>query len=279
MDTFKEKTEELAKLSSCLDTLKRMSIGRNESEKYFMKSTELLLAEEALKLTSEIEQMLIVDVNSNNEYLEGVERELAENSTEFSSVETCLDGESNAPESSVSEESIYGTLTDNDLCESHIENTIVEEQGVEVAIEESIDNGQEVESINCEQSVDLDDNILAEVEQQQEAETDVEEISVDELPQSDVFAETMSEKQPFSQPLVDEKPKVKDLKQSLSIADRFRFQREIFGGSGERMSDALSKINAMETLDEAIKFADESLSFDRDNKTGQDFIAFLKRRF
>ena len=279
MDTFKEKTEELAKLSSCLDTLKRMSIGRNESEKYFMKSTELLLAEEALKLTSEIEQMLIVDVNSNNEYLEGVERELAENSTEFSSVETCLDGESNAPEISVSEESIYGTLTDNDLCESHIENTIVEEQGVEVAIEESIDNGQEVESINCEQSVDLDDNILAEVEQQQEAETDVEEISVDELPQSDVFAETMPEKQPFSQPLVDEKPKVKDLKQSLSIADRFRFQREIFGGSGERMSDALSKINAMETLDEAIKFADESLSFDRDNKTGQDFIAFLKRRF
>lgn len=72
--------------------------------------------------------------------------------------------------------------------------------------------------------------------------------------------------------------KVEDVKQAISIGDRFRFQRELFGGNGEEMNKALNYINQLYSMDEVLSFLSK-YRWEKDNETAEDFRQIIRRKF
>ena len=73
--------------------------------------------------------------------------------------------------------------------------------------------------------------------------------------------------------------KIIDLKASITLGDRFRFQRELFGGNGEKMNKAISDFNSFETMDEAQDYIAKNFEWPLDNDAVSDFIQLLQRRY
>jgi len=73
--------------------------------------------------------------------------------------------------------------------------------------------------------------------------------------------------------------KIQDIKQAISIGDRFRFQRELFIGNGEDMNKTLNYINQLATLDEVMSFLSTKYNWDYSNETADDFNQILRRKF
>ncbi len=72
---------------------------------------------------------------------------------------------------------------------------------------------------------------------------------------------------------------ITDLKQAISIADRFRFQRELFANNGEAMIKALDALNACTTFAEAEQLLINRLNLPPDNPATTDFIELVHRKF
>lgn len=73
--------------------------------------------------------------------------------------------------------------------------------------------------------------------------------------------------------------KIIDLKSSITLGDRFRFQRELFGGNGEKMNKAISDFNSFETMAEAQSYIAKNFDWPLDNDAVSDFIQLLQRRY
>lgn len=73
--------------------------------------------------------------------------------------------------------------------------------------------------------------------------------------------------------------KVEDIRKALSVSDRFRFQRELFGNNAEKMNATLDKINSCVTSDEAADFLNDNFDWDPEDATVMDFLKVLSRRF
>ena len=73
--------------------------------------------------------------------------------------------------------------------------------------------------------------------------------------------------------------KIIDLKSSITLGDRFRFQRELFGGNGEKMNKAISDFNSFETMTEAQSYIAKNFDWPLDNDAVSDFIQLLQRRY
>lgn len=71
---------------------------------------------------------------------------------------------------------------------------------------------------------------------------------------------------------------VTDIRQAVSIGDRFLFQRELFGGNGEKLQQVLSELDVLHTFDEAVN-AIEKFGWDKQSPTYELFINVLHRRF
>ncbi len=76
-----------------------------------------------------------------------------------------------------------------------------------------------------------------------------------------------------------ERRNASDLRRAFSLNDRFRFQRELFGNSGEKMEAALTALNRMDNLGEALHYVSDVLQKDMENETVKEFVAFLEKRF
>ena len=72
---------------------------------------------------------------------------------------------------------------------------------------------------------------------------------------------------------------VEDIRQAISLGDRFLFQRELFAGNGELMQKTLDEINALGSLNEAMAYVEEHFEWDKDSTAEQLFENVLKRRF
>ncbi len=73
--------------------------------------------------------------------------------------------------------------------------------------------------------------------------------------------------------------KITDIKQAISIGDRFRFQRELFKGNGEEMNRTLNYINQLATFEEASSFLMSKYGWDKANENVNDFLQLVRRRF
>jgi hypothetical protein len=73
--------------------------------------------------------------------------------------------------------------------------------------------------------------------------------------------------------------KITDIKQAISIGDRFRFQRELFKSNGEDMNKTLTYLNQLATLDEAMSFLKSKYGWENSNEAVEDFYQIVKRKF
>ena len=71
---------------------------------------------------------------------------------------------------------------------------------------------------------------------------------------------------------------VDDIRQAISLGDRFLYQRELFGQNAELMQKTLTELNELGSFEEAV----ESISrfgWDTESSTYQQFLVTLHRRF
>lgn len=71
---------------------------------------------------------------------------------------------------------------------------------------------------------------------------------------------------------------VTDIRQAVSIGDRFLFQRELFAGNAEKLQQTLTELNGLHSLEEAIAFVDQ-FGWDKQSSTYELFLNVLRRRF
>lgn len=191
---------------------------------------------------------------------------------------------------------------ENERKERHAAASVEEEPEVEVELivdEDEQENEPEIGQENGQESV----HEIEQVEERQVAEQKTEEADVADV--ADAPAEVQaaeSEPEPESEPVhesdsepepqVSARPQparspqqtslfgspVTDIRQAISIGDRFLFQRELFGGNGEAMQKMLDRINVCGNLNEALDIIARQ-DWDKDTPTYELFINVLRRRF
>lgn len=130
---------------------------------------------------------------------------------------------------------------------------------------------------------------MAEVKIEAEEEIEVEEEATN-TPAEEAVAEPQQE-QPQPQPTPSHtatiQPQqttlfgaaVEDIRQAISLGDRFLFQRELFAGNGELMQKTLDELNALGSLEEAMDYVADNFEWESDSTAVQLFENVLKRRF
>lgn len=71
---------------------------------------------------------------------------------------------------------------------------------------------------------------------------------------------------------------VEDIRQAISLGDRFLYQRELFGQNAELMQKTLTELNALGSYDEALRYISR-FGWDTESSTYQQFLVTLHRRF
>ncbi len=71
---------------------------------------------------------------------------------------------------------------------------------------------------------------------------------------------------------------VEDIRQAISLGDRFLYQRELFDQNAELMQRTLTELNELGSFDEAVAHINR-FGWDTESSTYQQFIVTLHRRF
>jgi len=70
-----------------------------------------------------------------------------------------------------------------------------------------------------------------------------------------------------------------DFEKSLSLNDRFMFQRDLFHGNANEMNQAFAQLNASQSLNEFLEFLDEKQSIAWNSEAGITFKELIDKRF
>ena len=73
--------------------------------------------------------------------------------------------------------------------------------------------------------------------------------------------------------------KVDDIRLAINVGDRFRFQRELFGGNGEVLNKTISYLNQLSKFSEAESFLKSKFGWTEDNIHAEEFLQIVKRRY
>ena len=106
---------------------------------------------------------------------------------------------------------------------------------------------------------------------------------VEPAPQPEIKAEPVAAPQPAPRPVPQQTSlfgaAVEDIRQAISLGDRFLFQRELFAGNGELMQKTLDELNSLGSLSEAMEYIADTFEWDKESTAVQLFENVLKRRF
>ena len=72
---------------------------------------------------------------------------------------------------------------------------------------------------------------------------------------------------------------VTDIRQAISIGDRFLYQRELFAQNAELMQRTLNELDQLHSFAEAMDYINMRFQWDQESTTYQQFIVTLHRRF
>ena len=72
---------------------------------------------------------------------------------------------------------------------------------------------------------------------------------------------------------------VADIRQAISIGDRFLYQRELFEQNAELMQRTLNELDQLHSFAEAMDYINAHFYWDQESNTYQQFIVTLHRRF
>ncbi len=166
-----------------------------------------------------------------------------------------------------------GKLSEDNLLIDRYSSSQQEDSTLEISVS---DDEQSCEAAEKEYSVPENNEVVSEYNEEQEKNlvatvADMVDVqpSLNEIQQREVSVADS----------VMDKNKVTDLIQSISLGDRFRFQRELFSNNGEEMMQVFHDLNAMKSLDEAHTYLQKNFRWDKDNESVKDFYALLNRKF
>ena len=109
-----------------------------------------------------------------------------------------------------------------------------------------------------------------------------------EEPEMPVVPEVPESPEPVAAPAKEETatPKaavygkaVSDIRQAISLGDRFLYQRELFAQNAELMQRTLTEINELGSFDEAMSYIGSHFQWDTESNSYQQFLVALHRRF
>lgn len=123
-----------------------------------------------------------------------------------------------------------------------------------------------------EQSTAQDDEPEYDNEADDYDDTDYEDTPVADLPADDTAGPVTLEE-------ALQRQQAKELRKALSLNDRFRFRRELFGNSDIRMNETLALIDAMQSYDEAEDYILNDLNWDMDNPEVAEFMKIVQKHF
>ena len=72
---------------------------------------------------------------------------------------------------------------------------------------------------------------------------------------------------------------VQNLRKAINLNDRYRYQKELFGGSVDLMNKAIDNLDAMESLEEAMAYVQKEFAWNPESGTVMDFYLLLECRF
>lgn len=101
-------------------------------------------------------------------------------------------------------------------------------------------------------------------------------------PASDIALDDEEEQENNEDLRVDEKLQrdlSKDMRQALSVNDRFRFRRELFSNSDYELTDALDMVQSMKSFDEATEYFYDDLGWNQDNEDVKAFMEIVRKHF
>ena len=70
-----------------------------------------------------------------------------------------------------------------------------------------------------------------------------------------------------------------DLSKAFTLNDKYRFRRELFGGSDSDFGNTVSLVSTMESFDEARDYLLRDLCWDPKNEAVEDFLTIIRRHF
>lgn len=74
-------------------------------------------------------------------------------------------------------------------------------------------------------------------------------------------------------------PKLDSIKKGMSLADKFLFNKELFGGNMETLQKEMDKIDHMASLEEAEAYIANHFNWDKESNAYELFYNLLKRRW
>ena len=194
------------------------------------------------------------------------------------------------PTEKQSEESDEELDTDNNIAdtEDYSESPIIEnnEPTHENDTEENEEENDTLypwEKLNGEELSAVQDENDDEYEDSNEFDEDMEE----DYEEPDLYEEENTEKnieeeEPATPVTLEEalqRQQAKELRKALSLNDRFRFRRELFGNSDIRMNETLSLIDAMQSYEEAEDYILNDLNWDVENPDVAEFMKIVQKHF
>ena len=72
---------------------------------------------------------------------------------------------------------------------------------------------------------------------------------------------------------------VSDIRQAISLGDRFLYQRELFGQNAELMQRTLTELDQLNSYEDALNYINQHFHWDTESNTYQQFLITLHRRF
>lgn len=76
-----------------------------------------------------------------------------------------------------------------------------------------------------------------------------------------------------------EKKQLADFRKAFSLNDRFLFRKELFEGDDDKMNQAISDLNQMQTYNQSILYLKEVLAWNMEDAQVGDFVKLLEKRF
>ena len=131
---------------------------------------------------------------------------------------------------------------------------------------------KEVEKV-VEKPVEVIKEVIKEVQKVQEVQEVQEEHVVEEPAVEEPIKETVDPKAAIYGKSVE------DIRQAISLGDRFLYQRELFGQNAELMQRTLTELNELSSFDEAVAYISAHFQWDTESSTYQQFLVTLHRRF
>ena len=194
------------------------------------------------------------------------------------------------PTEKQSEESGEELDTDNNIADTEdysespiIENNEPTHKNDTEENEEENDTLYPWEKLNGEELSAVQDENDDEYEDSNEFDEDMEEdYEEPDLYEEENTEEIIEEEEPATPVTLEEalqRQQAKELRKALSLNDRFRFRRELFGNSDIRMNETLSLIDAMQSYEEAEDYILNDLNWDVENPDVAEFMKIVQKHF